>query len=51
MNLCKFSKIGGEVGKGIHSIRFYNIAVVDVIGIIAIAYAIHLPSYSCTLRI
>tara|TARA_B100001094_G_C17465120_1_gene454711 strand:+ start:238 stop:492 length:255 start_codon:yes stop_codon:yes gene_type:complete len=41
MDLCKFSKIGGEVGKGIHSIRIFNIAVVDVIGTIAIAYAIH----------
>lgn len=41
MYLCKFSKIGGEVGKGIHSIRLFNIAVVDVIGTLAIAYLIH----------
>ena len=41
MDLCKFSNIGGEVGKGIHSIRLFNIAVVDVIGTIAIVYAIH----------
>ena len=41
MNLCKFSKIGGKVGKGIHSYRILDIAIVDVIMTIIGAYIIH----------
>ena len=31
MSLCKYSNIFGEPGKGAHSIRVFNIAIVDVI--------------------
>ena len=31
MNLCKYKNIFGELGKGVHSIRIFNIAIVDVI--------------------
>ena len=39
---CQYKNIFGEVGKGIHSYRLFNIAIVDVIqtfiGAIIIAY-------------
>ena len=31
MNLCKYKNIFGEIGTGAHSIRIFNIAIVDVI--------------------
>jgi hypothetical protein len=31
MNLCKYNKALGEVNKGIHSIRIFDIAIVDVL--------------------
>ena len=31
MTLCKYSNILGEPGKGAHSIRVFNIAIIDVI--------------------
>jgi len=31
MNLCKYSKIFGVPGKGIHKYRIFNIAIVDVL--------------------
>lgn len=37
---CKYSNIFGEPSKGIHSIRLFNIAIVDVIFTILIAYPI-----------
>lgn len=37
---CKYKNIFGEPGKGIHSFRIFNIAIVDVIGTILIAYLI-----------
>ena len=40
--LCKYSKIFGEVNKGIHSIRIFNIAIVDVLLTILGAFVIHL---------
>jgi hypothetical protein len=48
MYLCKYKDIFGKVGKGIHSFRICNIAVVDVVLTIAAAYCIHLvlPNYS-----
>ena len=39
--LCKYSKIFGEVNKGIHSIRIYNIAIIDVFLTILGAFIIH----------
>lgn len=31
MNLCKYKNILGEPGKGVHSYRIFNIAIVDVL--------------------
>jgi hypothetical protein len=31
MNLCKYKNILGKPGKGIHSYRFMNIAIMDVL--------------------
>ena len=42
MYLCKYKDIFGKVGKGIHSFRICNIAVVDVLLTILAAYCIHL---------
>lgn len=41
MSLCKYANIFGEPGKGIHSIRIFNIAIMDVLGTILIAFIIH----------
>jgi hypothetical protein len=38
MNLCKYKDIFGKVGEGPHSIRLFNIAIVDVIGTLVLAY-------------
>jgi hypothetical protein len=35
--LCKYANALGEPGKGVHSIRVFNIAVVDVISTIILA--------------
>lgn len=40
MNLCKYSEIFGQVGKGIHSYRIFNLAIVDVIFTILTAFLI-----------
>jgi len=37
MSLCKYSNIFGEPGKGIHSIRLFNVSIVDVIATIFLA--------------
>ena len=42
-SLCQYSKSLGEVGKGIHSYRIFNIAYMDVLGTILGAYIL---SYS-----
>ncbi len=31
MNLCQYSDIFGQVGKGVHSYRILNIAIVDLL--------------------
>ena len=36
--LCKYKDIFGKVGEGLHSYRLFNIAVVDVISTIFVAY-------------
>ena len=48
LGLCKFKNIFGNVGKGIHSFRIFNIAVVDVLLTIIGAYFISLclPEYN-----
>jgi hypothetical protein len=38
MDLCKYSKSLGEVGKGVHSYRIFNIAYIDVLATIVGAY-------------
>ena len=42
MSLCQYKNILGEVGEGVHSIRFLNIAVVDVLLTILGSYLLSL---------
>jgi len=46
--LCQYKNILGEIGKGAHSYRILNIAIVDVALTIVAAYMIHLllPMYN-----
>lgn len=50
---CQYKNIFGEVNKGVHSIRLFNIAIVDVLATLLIAYVINnmFPSihFSCVL--
>lgn len=39
--MCKYKDILGKVGEGVHSYRFLNIALVDVLATIFVAYLIH----------
>ena len=45
--LCEYKNMLGTVGEGVHSIRIFNIAIVDVLLTIIGAYIIHLfaPGY------
>jgi len=40
MNLCKFKDVFGKPNTGLHSIRIFNIAVVDVLMTVLLAYLI-----------
>ena len=40
--LCKYKNLFGKEGQGVHSYRFLNIAIVDVIVTVIGAYIIHL---------
>ena len=40
MSLCKYKDMFGKPGKGVHSFRIFNIAVVDVLLTILVAYLI-----------
>jgi len=40
MNLCKFKDIFGKPNTGLHSIRIFNIAIVDVLLTVLLAYII-----------
>ena len=42
MSLCKHRDIFGKVGQGAHSLRFFNIAVVDTVLTFVAAYIINL---------
>ena len=42
MGLCKYKDIFGKVGEGAHSLRFFNIAVVDTVLTFVAAYIINL---------
>jgi len=46
--LCKYNNIFGEVGKGVHSYRIFDIAIIDVVLTIIVAYIIYTinPKYS-----
>ncbi len=46
--LCKYKNALGEVKKGVHSIRIFNIAIVDVLLTLMLAYVIYyfLPDYN-----
>lgn len=48
MSLCRWKSVFGHPGEGVHQYRIANLAVVDVIGTIAIACFIHwmFPSLS-----
>jgi hypothetical protein len=39
--LCQYKDIFGKIGEGVHSYRFLNIAIVDLLATIVIAYGIH----------
>lgn len=38
--LCKYKHIFGKEGEGLHSIRIFNIAIIDVIGTVLLAFVI-----------
>jgi hypothetical protein len=40
MGLCKYRDIFGKVGTGVHSLRLFNIAVVDTLLTLLLAYFI-----------
>jgi hypothetical protein len=42
MSLCKYRDIFGKVGEGGHSLRFFNIAVIDTLLTFVAAYIINL---------
>ena len=46
--LCHYKDLFGEIGKGVHSYRIFNIAIVDVILTILLAFIIKLfiPKYN-----
>ena len=39
--LCKYKNLFGELGTGAHSIRIFNIAIVDVLLTLLLAFFIH----------
>ena len=40
LNLCKYKDILGQPGKGVHSFRIFNVAIVDVLLTILASYII-----------
>jgi len=40
MGLCKYKHMFGQENTGIHSLRFLNLAIIDVLGTVAIALAL-----------
>ena len=43
MNLCKYKDILGVPGEGVHSLRVFGLAIVDVLATIAVAYVMKIP--------
>jgi hypothetical protein len=48
VSLCQYKNVLGEVGKGVHSYRIFNIAIVDTGLTVLAAYIIYLffPKYN-----
>ena len=42
MSLCKYKNILGEPGKGIHSIRLFNISIIDVLLTFVLAWILNI---------
>ena len=42
MSFCQYKNVFGEPGKGVHSVRFLGLAIIDVLMTIFGAYLIHL---------
>ena len=42
---CKYKNLLGEVGKGAHSLRLFDIAIVDVLLTILGAYLLHITIF------
>lgn len=40
MDLCRYKNIFGEPGKGVHKFRIFNIAIVDVLLTVLVAYLV-----------
>lgn len=40
MNLCKYKNIFGEPYKGVHSYRFFGLALVDLLGTLGVSMLI-----------
>jgi hypothetical protein len=40
MDLCKYRHVFGEERKGFHSVRVFDVAILDVVGTLAIALAV-----------
>ena len=45
INLCKYKDFFGKPKEGIHSYRIFNIAIVDVLATILLAFFIHYIFY------
>lgn len=43
MSLCKYRSIFGDPGEGVHSYRFFSIAIIDLVLTMIVAY--YLPLY------
>ena len=41
MSLCKYRDSFGKVGEGVHSLRLFNIAIVDTLLTLVLAYIIN----------
>jgi len=49
MNLCKYKNLFGEPGTGIHTLRIFNISVIDVL-VVLLAAAIISKLFSFSLK-
>ncbi len=43
MNTCAFKNVLGVPGEGVHSLRMFNLAIVDVLATIAAARVMKIP--------